>query len=634
MSANFVAYPSQFPAIGEMIETAVKALRDNHNHRELTTWRENDIPGRFVVDPILAKIEASDFIVCDITALNFNVVYEIGFAIGKGKRAIVLKNSAYRAEDELIRELGIFDTLGYQKYQSSTDIISLILKVNDTQALVLNSDNINRGAPIYLLQPRDRTDFENRIISRVKKARLHFRSFDPVETGRLSAPDAISNVAMSHGIVVPLIPTGREESKIHNLRAAFVAGLGEGMGKNVLVLQQGDDPVPIDYRDFADRVGSVGQIDAIIADFVPEITARLQEATAVRVPDSGTFLSTLDLGASAAENEISNLGTYYLETDEFQRAVRGEAQVVAGRKGSGKTALFFQLRDRMRSKKHYIVLDLMPESSQLLKFKDVVLGFMEQGTKEHTITLFWEYLLLLETCRKILEVDKELHLRNHDLFQPYRDLAGEYKGDALVAEGDFAERITKLTQRVVSDFEQAIGRGESKLRLSTAELTDLLYKRKESEFRRRVFEYLTHKKGLWILFDNIDKGWPPHGIGPDDLVILKCLLEAVAKTQHFLANKDIECHGTVFLRNDIYELLLEQTTDRGKLTRIMIDWTDAALLRELLRKRFIAGGSNPSLTFDEAWRQICVSHIGGEETSQYLIDRCMMRPRCLIDLLR
>src|SRR5205823_5798483 len=102
--------------------------------------------------------------------------------------------------------------------------------------------------------------------------------------------------------------------------------------------------------------------------------------------------------------------------------------------------------------------------------------------------------------------------------------------------------------------------------------------------------------------------------------ILKCLLEAIAKTERFLANKDIECHGTVFLRNDIYELLLEQTTDRGKLTRIAIDWTDAALLRELLRKRFIAGGTSPSLTFDETWRLVCVSHIGGEETSQYLID--------------
>jgi hypothetical protein len=582
----------------------------------------------------LDTIAASDFVVGDITSLNFNVVYEIGFAIGKTKRVIVIKNSALRADDDLIRELGIFDTLGYQSYQSSQDIVSVVLKVKDTRPLTLNAENVNKGAPVFVLQPRDRTDFENRIISRVKKARLRFRSFDPVESGRLSAPDAISNVAMSHGVVVPLLPTARQESKVHNLRAAFVAGLGEGMGKKVLLLQQGNDPIPIDYSDLAYRVNSMDQVDGIIGDFAPDITACLQEASAAKAPSSASYLSSLNLGASAAENEISSLGDYYLETDEFQRALSGEAQVIAGRKGSGKTALFFQLRDRMRAKKNYVVLDLMPESSQLLKFKDVVLKFLEQGTKEHTITLFWEYLLLLETCHKMLEMDKDLHLRNHDLFQPYRDLAGEYKGDTLVAEGDFAERITRLTQQVAGNFREAIRSGESKLRLSTAEITDLLYKRKESDFRQRVFDYLKFKKGLWILFDNIDKGWPPHGIGPDDLVILKCLLDAVAKTQRFLANKEIECHGTVFLRNDIYELLLEETTDRGKLTRIAIDWTDAALLRELLRKRFITGGTNPSVGFDQIWTRVCVSHIKGEETSQYLIDRCLMRPRCLIDLLR
>src|SRR5437763_15670026 len=99
MPANFVAYPSQPPTIGATIETAVQTLRDNHNHAELTTWRENDIPGRFVVDPILAKIEASEFVVGDITALYFNVVFEIGLEFGTGKRVNVIKNSTLREED-------------------------------------------------------------------------------------------------------------------------------------------------------------------------------------------------------------------------------------------------------------------------------------------------------------------------------------------------------------------------------------------------------------------------------------------------------------------------------------------------------------------------------------------------------
>ena len=38
-------------------------------------------------------------------------------------------------------------------------------------------------------------------------------------------------------------------------------------------------------------------------------------------------------------------------------------------------------------------------------------------------------------------------------------------------------------------------------------------------------------------------------------------------------------------------------------------------------------------SFEQLWRLICVSLIDGEETSQYLIERSMMRPRFLLNLI-
>ncbi len=89
----------------------------------------------------------------------------------------------------------------------------------------------------------------------------------------------------------------------------------------------------------------------------------------------------------------------------------------------------------------------------------------------------------------------------------------------------------------------------------------------------------------------------------------------------------------VFIRNDVYEHLLEDTPDRGKIKRIGIDWSSADLLRELLRRRIVASGGTRLSEFDELWRSICVSHIKGIESSSYIIDRCLMRPRYLIDLV-
>src|SRR3546814_11005267 len=77
-----------------------------------------------------------------------------------------------------------------------------------------------------------------------------------------------------------------------------------------------------------------------------------------------SFIKKLNLGATSAENEMRDLERYYLETDQFLKSLRGEAHLVVGRKGSGKSAIFLQLRDAERDKNRHknIVLDLTPDS--------------------------------------------------------------------------------------------------------------------------------------------------------------------------------------------------------------------------------------------------------------------------------
>lgn len=631
---GLVAYPSEPTAIGTTLGASVGVLRNEAPFRGLATWEENDIAGRFIVSPILARIEKGNLLIADITRLNFNVVFEIGFAIGKKKRAFLISNATLSKDNDLIREVGLFDTLGCTSYTNSEQLTGILRGIRDLEPMKFDGSEVNTASPVYVLLPRLKGDAEIRIISRVKKARLQFRSFDPDEQGRLPAGEAVDNVASSHGVVVPLLSKDHVEAQANNLRGAFVAGLVHGMGKQLLLLQASNEPVPLDYRDLVSQYKTVDQINERIATFAANVTALLQAEAGPVVAEPKTFLAKLNLGASAAENEMLELGNYYLETDEYRRVLRGEVQVVAGRKGAGKTALFAQVRNRLRQNKQTIVLDLKPEGYQLLKFKEQVLDLLEEGTKEHTITAFWEYLLLLEACHKILEKDRVPHLRDHRLFDTYQALSRAYAEDAFIAEGDFAERMLKLIQRIVGDFHDALGTGAEEQQLSAERITELLYKHDVPTLRRQLTEYLTNKDGLWILFDNLDKGWPPHGIRPDDLITLRCLMDAMAKLERALRKRDIESRGVVFIRNDVYELLIETTPDRGKVSQIALDWTDAELLRELLRRRFIYSGLEGDLSFERVWRQACVSHIGGEESSQYMIDRCLMRPRALINLLR
>jgi hypothetical protein len=116
-------------------------------------------------------------------------------------------------------------------------------------------------------------------------------------------------------------------------------------------------------------------------------------------------------------------------------------------------------------------------------------------------------------------------------------------------------------------------------------------------------------------------------------MILRCLIDAARKIQRELQGEGHDFHCVVFVRNDVYQLLVEASADYGKESRAVLDWTDPDLLREILRRRLIRNSLPDETPFGRVWSQICVSHYHGEETSQYLIDRSLMRPRNLIKLL-
>lgn len=636
--SGFIAYPSSPKEIGESIRSTCIELKRLHPSWRIDPWETNDIAGYCLTDPILEKIRESKILIADITQLNFNVSYEIGYAVGLQKRVFLIRNKTVTSDQQLVREVGLFDTMGYEEYSNSNDLIKKLKGITSFCPLPLSDTPPNKNAPVYIITPREKAEAEIRIISRIKKAGgISFRSFDPVENARLSVRTAIENVCQSIGIVLPLLASNRSDSVQHNLRCAFVAGLAHALEKETLLMQAGSDPVPLDLRDYVQTFDTLDSINGKVTDFVRRVIERVLEQDDFVLSESPTPLVDLFLGQSAAENEMLSLRNYFLQTEEFNRVSNGNVNVVAGRKGSGKTALFFQTRNRIRKDKRNIVLDLNPEGFQLQKFKDLVLKHLAHGTKEHTVTAFWEYLFFLEIAYKLLEKDHNKYINDHQIRDHYNKVSALFNSDQFTAEGDFAERMLRLTQNIADAYDQqASGEAPSaeQKQLTRPQITEFLYLHDLKELRDAVVEYLKLKQGVWILFDNIDKGWHAHGVDPEDLVILRSLLDALSKLRRELSRAEVQCNTVVFLRNDVYELLIESMPDRGKISKIALDWTDPNLLREILRRRFVSNLSDKSAEFATIWRNIAQSHVfGGQESSQYVIDRCLMRPRALLDFL-
>jgi hypothetical protein len=630
---TFIGYPSDNNISG-VIENAVDRVKQHDSASSIGSWKALDTAGAFIDEEVTESIEQCKYFVADLTKLNFNVVYEVGYAIANKKPVLLTLNSSLRNEIDNIAQLGIFDTIGYEKYTNSQEFQALIgARATVKPIKVLTKKDIRM--PVYQLLGRNNIDQQIRIVSRTKLAKLATRLFDPNEQSRMSSHDAIDNVAASYGVLVHLLPDTYSDFYFHNLRAAFVCGLAHGFGIKTLIIQIDNGPIPLDYRDFVTQCLNLNQIDDAIAEFGKDIFEAIQQGNENRIETTLTLLEGLNLGASSAENELRDLGQYYLKTDPFMRAERGEARLIVGRKGSGKTAIFYQLRDRIRRDKSNMVVDLKPEGYQLLKFKDQVLNILNTGSQIHTITAFWEYLLLLEICQSLIEKDKLHHLRDHDLYEPYKRLSALYVNDEYIVEGDFSERMSRILEHIRNDFQAKYSdKDHEKVDLSQAEITNLIYRHDVNKLRDEVLDYIESKNSLWLLFDNLDKGWPAHGLKTEDLIIIRSLIEATRKIERDLHKRHIEAHTLIFLRNDVYELLVDETSDRGKEAIANVDWNDPDALKELIRKRVLFNGiGNSAAKFEELWPALCVSHVNGEESFSYLLDRSLMRPRFLIDLI-
>jgi hypothetical protein len=100
------------------------------------------------------------------------------------------------------------------------------------------------------------------------------------------------------------------------------------------------------------------------------------------------------------------------------------------------------------------------------------------------------------------------------------------------------------------------------------------------------------------------------------------------------AARGIIFHCTIFLRNDIYDILLSETSDRGKETRVLVDWSQTALLKQMVRRRFqYALNDTQNSSVEALWYQLCVAIVEQENSLDYLVRHSLMRPRYLLRLI-
>lgn len=620
-------FASKPPEIAATIEAAVDELKTGEG--AWATWRDMDLVGQMVFCEICKRMRGAATVYADVTTLNFNLLFEIGFAIGLGLAVRPIRDSSFIRDRRAFDALGVLDTFGYLDFRNAGELANFVRATGAGRPLGPLVRREYRETPVYLLKGPLDTDGVVKLLSVLKKSRVRFRTHDPSEIPRLSLHKAREQVAGSFGVVAHLLGPERDGSHVHNALSAFVCGIAVAEEKPVLMLREGEATEPIDYRDLVQPYAAVSAIEHHMAEFLPQVVDRMQQAVRGPAARPEGLLSELDMGDVAAENEIGGLRDYFVRTGRFDQVRKGHAQLVIGRKGAGKSAMFYGLRDAISRGREVLILDMKPEGHQFTRLREAVLKELTVGQQEYVMAAFWAYLLSAEVAHKLLSSQRERRDAERDpkTFESYRRLEAAYRAHDLESTDDLPQRFLRQVDRIASRLRDA---GKISDR---DDLAEILFGGDVSTLNAAVAEYVTREKDeVWLLLDNLDKSWATRGSTEEDILILRGLLDATAQLQRSLEARDVVFHGVVFLRTDVYERLQGLTPDRGKDSITRLDWDDPEVFREIVRRRVVA---SVELTggFDAVWVQLAPPLVGVEDSFQYTLDRTLGRPRDLLQFI-
>ncbi|MDP3702608.1 MAG: ATP-binding protein [Hylemonella sp.] len=205
------------------------------------------------------------------------------------------------------------------------------------------------------------------------------------------------------------------------------------------------------------------------------------------------------LGEHTAEYDTKNLDDSFIETPEYRSILETKDRcVVVGRRGTGKSAMFWKLNKFWSQQKSSHVIQIAPEDYQTIGFRGLFSSF--QGKYSHiraAARIIWKYSILMEMLNHLSKSYKT------------RNLIGERRAvsENLKRWGnDAAGMISHATVRIAP----LLKKGETAEGLigGLPQLLDLHQLEQD-------FEYLVHeaKINFYILIDRLDEGFENDEVG-------------------------------------------------------------------------------------------------------------------------
>jgi hypothetical protein len=640
---GFIAFASGNPALAETLESAAEAIRAA-GVADLITWQRMQIGGRMLLPDICEAITGRDLFIAEVSILNPNVLFELGFALALRKRIWLLLDSSLASARSGFDRFQLLTTVGFREFTNSQDVIRrfyedqpYLTRERTVYRDIFDSPVRSPQSRLLYLKSLIETDACIKMSRRVARARFSVTVDDPKEMRLQPLSWYARNAHTSLGVVAHFLSENHSDALMHNAKLALISGMALGFGKPLLMLAHEPYTSPLDYRDLLKTHSTASQCETLTGDWI----AQLEQTVSANSTTIGAYqehlkaqtqLQQVSLGDPIAEHEIEELPEYFVMTAAYNEALRAKHSIVVGRKGTGKTATLYQLAHEIGNDRRNHVCVVKPVAYELegiLRILSLTIPKSEQG---YLIESLWKFVLYSELAKSVYE-----DIRGRPSYvqpdQQELDLLQFMDMNASVLLTDFSIRLESAVARLES-VDKAASTEAQRLRISELLHGDLLPK-----LRLLLGAVLNRKQKVAILVDNLDKAWDQRS----DLGMLSQLLFGLLAVSGRIA-QEFDKSGlwrtpanvclVLFLRSDIYAKVVTFAKERDKLPVRFIYWDDSRLLLRVVEERFARTSALAIGRPDEVWAHFFCAKVVGMQVQDFIGNAILPRPRDLIYFVR
>jgi hypothetical protein len=642
---GFFGYSSVPSSSGEAIEKAVAELNSLDKRYRILTWRSLFRGGSLVINDILNCIDKSDFACFDLTGMNENVLFEIGYAIAKKKPIWLVFDTTFTDSVRQWELLGLLSTISYVKYTNHAHIITEFGRDKPyegqeifTRLLedsIVESDRQN--VLLYLKQQIDTTASAD-IDQNIKNRKLPVIIDDPAESKVQSLTWYVQHINSSISVLAEFSSQYRSGSALQNMKCSFVCGLASGLNKKVLMTAEHPYNAPSDYKSLVKIYDSIGKLQKFILPFLNDTRAETVKAfvspkATNKIKRQKNNLQSISFGEWIAEHEKHKIADYYVEPKHIDSLLKNEHNIIVGRKGCGKTASFYYLEERFSRDVRNIVCSIKPNSFEIDALLVLLRMAQEDYQKYYLIETSWKFLIYTEIAASLY--DRIYNRPPHSLTQ---------------AEKEFLTYVDSKKSIILSD-------SSSRLELQLATLQEELgevFSESQEKFRNKISEHLHNtvlyeirsfiavlapKSGrIVVLIDNLDKSWKVNS----NLALLSQWVLGLLSVSGRLSTEisyikkkqtTVEFSLTIFLRTDILKRIIRDAREPDKLEKTELKYDDKEMLFMILDERFVTLNEDYESS-DEFWENFICKRIKDQDTQDFIFSKVYPRPRDLLLFMR